>query len=75
MDLTPYHARYFAMLLSRRTRGVERYLPALAAATIDLYLHQVVAAVFASRSPFCDGVILADEEGLGKTIEAGIALL
>lgn len=75
MSLTPYHARYFAMLLTRRTHGVERYFPALSSANIDIHPHQIDAAVFATRSPFLDGVILADEEGLGKTIEAGIALL
>ena len=75
MELTPYHARYFALLLTRRSVGVERYLPALSTASIDLHPHQIDAAVFATRSPFRDGVILADEEGLGKTVEAGIALL
>ena len=75
MNITPYHARYFTLLLSRGARGVKRCLPALATASIDLHPHQVDAAVFASRSPFRDGVILADEEGLGKTVEAGIALL
>lgn len=77
MKLTPYHARYYAMLLARSTTSgsLERYLPTLMGANIDLDPHQIEAALFASRSQFRDGVILADEEGLGKTIEAGIALL
>ena len=32
------------------------------------------AALFAFRSPFSKGVILADEVGLGKTIEAGLVI-
>ena len=36
--------------------------------------HQVEAALFAFRSPFSKGAILADEVGLGKTIEAGLLL-
>lgn len=55
--------------------GVERCLPALSGAGIDLHPHKVDAVVFAAHSPYRDGVILADEEGLGKTVEAGIVLL
>ncbi len=36
--------------------------------------HQVEAALFAFKSPLSGGVILADEVGLGKTIEAGLVL-
>jgi ERCC4-related helicase len=36
--------------------------------------HQVEAALFAFKSPYSKGAILADEVGLGKTIEAGILL-
>lgn len=36
--------------------------------------HQVDAALFALRSPLSKGVILADEVGLGKTIEAALVL-
>jgi SNF2 family DNA or RNA helicase len=43
-------------------------------ARVDLNPHQVEAALFALRSPFAKGVLLADEVGLGKTIEAGIVL-
>ena len=72
---SPYHARYIAMLLARWYHDVGRLLPALFSANLDLHPHQIDAAVFASRSVYRDGVILADEEGLGKTIEAGIVLL
>jgi hypothetical protein len=43
-------------------------------ATVDLNPHQIEAALFALHSPPSKGVILADEVGLGKTIEAGIVL-
>ncbi|KQR30912.1 hypothetical protein ASF91_13640 [Rhizobium sp. Leaf155] len=36
--------------------------------------HQVDAAMFALRSPLSKGVMLADEVGLGKTIEAALVL-
>ncbi|PMI42845.1 helicase SNF2 [Vibrio cyclitrophicus] len=36
--------------------------------------HQVEAALFALASPLSSGVILADEVGLGKTIEASLVL-
>ena len=41
---------------------------------IDLNPHQIEAALFALNSPVSQGVILADEVGLGKTIEAGIVI-
>ena len=43
-------------------------------AKVDLNPHQVEAALFAFKSPLSNGAILADEVGLGKTIEAGILL-
>jgi len=41
---------------------------------LDLNPHQVEAALFALRSPLSKGIILADEVGLGKTIEAGLVI-
>ena len=43
-------------------------------AAVDLNPHQIEAALFALQSPLSMGSILADEVGLGKTIEAGIVL-
>lgn len=76
MSLTPYHARYFAHELTKRSSSasIERLTSALADAQVDLNPHQVEAALFAFRSPLSRGAILADEVGLGKTIEAGILL-
>ncbi|MEI8319910.1 MAG: SNF2-related protein, partial [Planctomycetia bacterium] len=47
---------------------------ALFDACVDLNPHQIDAAVFALRNPLSKGVLLADEVGLGKTIEAGLVL-
>jgi ERCC4-related helicase len=73
---TPYHAKYFAHELTRQHQpgGVERLSMALFDACVDLNPHQIEAALFALRSPLSKGVVLADEVGLGKTIEAGLVL-
>lgn len=73
---TPHHARYIAHELSRQSadNGVERLSRSLFDACVDLNPHQIEAALFALRSPISKGVLLADEVGLGKTIEAGLAL-
>lgn len=72
---TPYHARYFAHELTRQGgEGVDRLSRSLFDACVDLNPHQIEAALFALRSPVSKGVLLADEVGLGKTIEAGLAV-
>lgn len=74
--ITDYHAKYFAYELTKRSPSdsLEKLTPSLSDAQVDLNPHQIDAALFAFRSPFTKGVILADEVGLGKTIEAGIVL-
>src|SRR5207244_3244911 len=76
MPLTDFHAKYFAHELTKRSPSdsVEKLAAVLADAQVDLNPHQVDAALFAFRSPFSRGAILADEVGLGKTIEAGLLL-
>ena len=76
MRLTPYHAKYFAFELTKRSssESVDKLASALSDAQVDLNPHQIEAALFAFRSPLSKGAILADEVGLGKTIEAGILL-
>jgi hypothetical protein len=75
MSLTPHHAKYFAHDLTRRAAtGMDRLSMSLFDAAVDLNPHQIEAALFALESPLSKGVILADEVGLGKTIEAGIVL-
>lgn len=72
---TAYHAKYFACELTRiGGAGVERLSRSLFDACVDLNPHQIEAALFAFRSPVSKGVLLADEVGLGKTIEAGLVL-
>ncbi|TAJ18469.1 MAG: DEAD/DEAH box helicase [Dehalococcoidia bacterium] len=73
---TAYHARYFAHELTRRrpTDSADRLSMSLFDAAVDLNPHQIDAALFALRSPLSKGVLLADEVGLGKTIEAGLVL-
>lgn len=73
---TPYHAKYFAHQLTRKCSAHEREKlnQSIFNATVDLNPHQIDAALFAFRSPLSRGTILADEVGLGKTIEAGLIL-
>jgi SNF2 family DNA or RNA helicase len=74
MKLTPYHVKYLAHELTRRcaSDSVERLTAVLSDAQVDRNPHQVEAALFAVRNPLARGAILADEVGLGKTIEAGL---
>jgi len=74
--ITAFHAKYFAHELTRRhgPNGIGRLSQSLFDASVDLNPHQIEAALFALRSPLSKGVLLADEVGLGKTIEAGIVL-
>jgi hypothetical protein len=76
MKLTPYHAKYYAYELTRRCPpdSDDRLAGALVDARVDLNPHQIEAALFTFRSPLSRGVLLADEVGLGKTIEAGLVL-
>jgi len=73
---TPYHSKYWAAALTLRgaNDSLERLSGSIASARVDLNPHQVDAALFALRSPLSKGAILADEVGLGKTIEAGIVI-
>jgi len=74
--ITDFHAKYFAYEITKRcsSDSVEKLTAVLADAQVDLNPHQIEAALFAFRSPFSKGAILADEVGLGKTIEAGLLL-
>ena len=74
--VTAFHAKYFAHELTKRcsSDSLEKLAASLADAQVDLNPHQIDAALFAFRSPLSKGAILADEVGLGKTIEAGILL-
>ncbi|MEN9868375.1 MAG: hypothetical protein RL748_3965 [Pseudomonadota bacterium] len=75
--LTPHQSQYYAWLLTRRTAGdsVEDFAATLVDSQVNITPHQVDAALFACKNPLSKGVILADEVGLGKTIEAGLVIL
>lgn len=74
MNITPYHARYFANEISCRRTDENRLSQSLFDAKVDLNPHQIDAALFALKNPLQEGVLLADEVGLGKTIEAGLVI-
>ncbi|HDR8948165.1 TPA: DEAD/DEAH box helicase family protein [Burkholderia vietnamiensis] len=74
--ISAYHAKYYAHELTRRhaADGVDRLSQSLFDASVDLNPHQIEAALFALRNPLQEGVLLADEVGLGKTIEASLVI-
>ena len=74
--ISAYHAKYYAHELTRRhaASGVDRLSQSLFDASVDLNPHQIEAALFALRNPLQEGVLLADEVGLGKTIEAALVV-
>src|SRR5574344_556916 len=74
--ITRYHARYYAAMLSQKSVGgeLDSITQSLLNAMVDINPHQIDAALLAFRSPLSKGVVLADEVGLGKTIEAGLVL-
>lgn len=76
MEITKYHAKYFAneIMRIREYNNDDKISNALFNSKVDLNPHQVEASLFAFKSPLSKGVILADEVGLGKTIEAGLVI-
>lgn len=71
---SPQQSAYFAHWLTLTGKAETSLTQTIASARVDMNPHQVEAALFALRSPLSKGVILADEVGLGKTIEAGLVL-
>lgn len=74
--LSDYQAKFYAHELDRSYASdhVGRLAGLLFDAQVEPKPHQIDAALFALQTPFTKGVILADEVGLGKTIEAGIVI-
>ena len=74
--ITKYQAKYYATLLSQKSVGgnIDCIAQSLLNAAVDINPHQIDAALFAFKSPLSKGVILADEVGLGKTVEAGLVI-
>ena len=75
-SISAFHAKYFAWELSRKRSSSEedRLSQSLFDASVDLNPHQIDAALFALQNPLSQGVMLADEVGLGKTIEASLVI-
>ena len=69
-------AKYWALevISSSNQSDIANLSGSLETSKIDLNPHQIEAALFALNSPVSQGVILADEVGLGKTIEAGLVI-
>lgn len=76
MIFSDYHAKYLAYELTKRfpSDDIGKLAGTLVDAQVELNPHQVEAALFAFRSPLGRGALLADEVGLGKTIEAGLVI-
>lgn len=74
--MSAFIRRYLAEKISsqKMAGNLSRLSSVLAKSTIDLNPHQIHAALYAFNSPLSRGAILADEVGLGKTIEAGIII-
>src|ERR1035438_4024923 len=71
---TPQQSSFFAHRITLEGLGEEALSQSLSTARVDMNPHQVDAALFALASPLSKGVVLADEVGLGKTIEASLVI-
>lgn len=76
MGSHPIRRRYLAEQLVRLRRADEhpRYVASQRAGRVDPNPHQIDAVIFALQRIPQGGCILADEVGLGKTIEAGLVI-
>ncbi|MFZ1360526.1 MAG: SNF2-related protein [Candidatus Saccharimonadales bacterium] len=77
MISSDYQAKYIVHELERvhANDDVAKLSGLMFDAQITPAPHQVDAALFALNSPNTKGIIMADEVGLGKTIEAGIVVM
>src|SRR5437660_12469542 len=71
---TAHQGSYFAHRITLEGLGENALAQSLSTARVDLNPHQVDVALVALSSPLSKGALLADEVGLGKTIEAGLAI-
>lgn len=76
MLFSNHQIKYFSWEITRKRSGSDqdRISQSLFDAQVDINPHQIEAALFALKNPLSRGVILADEVGLGKTIEAALVL-
>lgn len=73
-SITPHQSTFFAHKITLEGLGEDALAQSLSTARVDMNPHQVDAALFALSSPLSKGVVLADEVGLGKTIEASLVI-
>src|SRR5215469_1210010 len=71
---SPQQGTFFAHKITLEGQGEDAFAQSLSTARVDMNPHQVDAALFALASPLTKGVLLADEVGLGKTIEAALVI-
>ena len=71
---SPQQGAFFAHKITLEGLGEDTFAQSLSTARVDMNPHQVDAALFALSSPLAKGVLLADEVGLGKTIEAALVI-
>ena len=71
---TPHQSAYFAHWLTQSGKIENQVSRTMASSRVDMNPHRVEAACFALKSPLAKGVLLADEVGLGKTIEASLVI-
>jgi hypothetical protein len=71
---SPQQGAFFAHKITLEGLGEETFAQSLSTARVDMNPHQIDAALFALSSPLAKGVLLADEVGLGKTIEAALVI-
>jgi len=74
--MTQYHSKYQAhyITLQQPNNSTQRLGWTFLNATIDLNPHQIQGALSFFESPLSKWIILADEVGLGKTIEAWLII-
>src|SRR6266446_4686658 len=72
--VTQQQSTFFAHRITLEGLGEDALAQSLSTARVDMNPHQVDVALFALSSPLSKGALLADEVGLGKTIEAGLAI-
>lgn len=73
-SFSAFHSKFLAHRLTPRGSDEVALAKTLNAARVDLNPHQVDAALFALEPPIPRGAVLADEVGLGKTIEAALVI-
>jgi len=73
-NYTKIHSQYLSHQITLAGLDEDNFAKSLSTARVDMNPHQVEAALFALKSPLVRGVLLADEVGLGKTIEASLVI-